>query len=112
MTSIICPAWNDKASIWYGVDPLAEKYTNVGGYTYCLGNPIKLVDTDGKRPKPSEAARMAAHIYGDNLPHVDGNMHFLLPKDWSSVYNGHSMDNILKCYGISNPQQYNKEANK
>ena len=36
-------------SIWYGIDPLAEKYTNVGGYTYCLGNPIKLVDSDGKK---------------------------------------------------------------
>ena len=269
------------ASVWYGVDPLTEKYASVSGYTYCLGNPIKLVDTDGEKPKPSEAARMAAHIYGDkkdniltggwrvsnkeikgvkyntanglksalyervnkkgkvveyayvtcgsettrdwfenvaqlkgasleyaesaynamkisnaigkdieltfighsqgggeaalnslmtsnknvkgrsaitfnaaglsantkfnigglktllksgskidayimltcplnlyqnsigtSLPHVDGNMHFLLPKDWSSIYNGHSMDNILKCYGISNPQQYNKEANK
>jgi len=38
------------ASIWYGVDPLAEKYANVSGYTYCLGNPIKLVDTDGNSP--------------------------------------------------------------
>lgn len=40
------------ASIWYGVDPLAEKYTNVSGYTYCLGNPIKLVDTDGEKVIP------------------------------------------------------------
>ena len=37
------------ASIWYGVDPLTEKYTNVSGYTYCLGNPVKLVDSDGRK---------------------------------------------------------------
>ena len=35
------------ASIWYGVDPLAEKYPTVSGYTYCAGNPIILMDTDG-----------------------------------------------------------------
>ena len=266
-------------SVWYGVDPLTEKYPDVSAYTYCMGNPVKLVDLDGRRPKPSEAARMAAHIYGDKkdniltggwrisnkkikgveyntsnglksalyervnkkgvvveyayvtcgsetardwfenaaqlkgtsseyaesannamkisnaigkdmeltfighsqgggeaalnslvtsnenvkgrsamtfnaaglsaktkfytgglmtllksgrkidayimltcplnlyqnsigtyLPHVDGNMHVLMPKDWSSVYNGHSMDNFLKCFGVSNPQQYNKEV--
>ena len=39
---------NPVASIWYGVDPLAEKYPNMGAYTYCLGNPVKLVDPDGQ----------------------------------------------------------------
>ena len=38
---------NPVASIWYGVDPLTEKYASVSGYTYCLGNPVKLVDPDG-----------------------------------------------------------------
>ncbi len=40
---------NPVASIWYGVDPLTEKYQNVSGYTYCLGNPVKLIDSDGKK---------------------------------------------------------------
>ncbi|MBQ8058340.1 MAG: RHS repeat-associated core domain-containing protein [Prevotella sp.] len=35
------------ASIWYGVDPLTEKYPGMGGYVYCVGNPIRLVDPDG-----------------------------------------------------------------
>jgi hypothetical protein len=34
-------------AVWYGIDPLVEKYSNVGGYVYCLGNPIKLIDPDG-----------------------------------------------------------------
>jgi RHS repeat-associated protein len=34
-------------SIWYGVDALAEKYPNVGGMVYCVGNPIKYLDIDG-----------------------------------------------------------------
>ena len=37
------------ASVWYGVDQLTEEYASVSGYTYCFGNPIKLVDTDGKK---------------------------------------------------------------
>ncbi len=39
---------NPVASVWYGVDPLAEKYPYMGAYVYCAGNPIKLVDPDGK----------------------------------------------------------------
>ena len=34
-------------TLWYGVDALAEKYPNMGGYVYCAGNPVKFVDPDG-----------------------------------------------------------------
>ena len=43
---------NPMASIWYGVDPLAEKYVTVGGYIYTLENPINLVDPDGNKVIP------------------------------------------------------------
>ena len=39
---------NPVSSIWYGVDPLAEKYVNIGGYVYCVDNPVRLVDPNGK----------------------------------------------------------------
>jgi RHS repeat-associated protein len=35
---------------WMNVDPLAEKYPNASPYNYCLGNPINLVDPDGRAP--------------------------------------------------------------
>ena len=41
---------NPMASLWYGVDPLAEKYPTVGGFVYCIGNPVRLVDPDGNTP--------------------------------------------------------------
>lgn len=50
---------------WMNVDPLAEKYPGVNPYVYCLGNPVRFVDLDGREPTPAEAARMAAHVYGD-----------------------------------------------
>ena len=42
------------------------------------------------------------------IPDVNGKMHKLFPTDFPSVYNGHSIDNILKNFGIRNPQKYNK----
>ena len=39
---------NPVTNIWYGVDVLAEKYLNIGSYVYCAGNPVKLIDTDGR----------------------------------------------------------------
>ena len=33
---------------WLGVDPLAEKYPNVSPYSYTMGNPIMLIDPDGR----------------------------------------------------------------
>ena len=39
---------NPRTSLWYGVDPLTEKYPSVGGYVYCMENPTKLIDPNGK----------------------------------------------------------------
>ena len=39
---------NPVTSLWYGVDPLAEKFPNIGAYVYCHGNPINMIDPDGK----------------------------------------------------------------
>ena len=55
---------NPVASIWYGVDPLAEKYATTGGYVYTLDNPIRLIDQRGKRPSTAEAALISKHVYG------------------------------------------------
>ena len=33
---------------WLSVDPLFEKYVGMTPYGYCAGNPVKLVDVDGK----------------------------------------------------------------
>ena len=35
---------------WNGVDELAEKYHSVSPYVYCLNNPIRYVDLDGRAP--------------------------------------------------------------
>ena len=47
------------------MDPLVEKYSNISGFCYVKDNPLKFVDFKGEEPTASEAARMAAHVYGD-----------------------------------------------
>ena len=39
---------NPVTSLWYGVDPLAEKYANISAFLYCHANPIRLLDPNGE----------------------------------------------------------------
>ena len=54
---------------------------------------------------PLNAAQNASP--SDALPNVDGARHYLIPKDLPSIYNGHSIDNVLKSFEI-NPSLYAK----
>ena len=36
---------------WHVVDPLSEKFYRWSPYTYCLNNPLKYIDSDGRDPK-------------------------------------------------------------
>ena len=56
---------NPITSLWYGVDPLAEKFPLIFGYSYCGGRSIVLRDKDGRRPTRHEAALMARAVYKD-----------------------------------------------
>ena len=35
-------------TMWLSVDPLADKYPSISPYAYCVWNPVRLVDPDGK----------------------------------------------------------------
>jgi RHS repeat-associated protein len=38
-------------SVWLSVDPLSDKYPSMSAYMYCAGNPVMLVDPDGREVK-------------------------------------------------------------
>lgn len=42
--------YNPRLSIWYGVDPIAEKYPEWNPFSYTFQNPIKYIDPDGMEP--------------------------------------------------------------
>ena len=35
-------------TMWLSVDPMADKYPSISSYNYCMWNPVKLVDPDGR----------------------------------------------------------------
>ena len=54
-------------ALWYGVDALAEKKCNDSPYTYCFGNPIRLIDPDGNDEKQrADAVQKAKEFESSN----------------------------------------------
>ena len=58
---------NPISTLWYGIDPLWEKYPDFSPYNYCAGNPVKLVDPDGRDWLKSNGYKLYwfAGEYGD-----------------------------------------------
>ena len=49
-------------STWLSVDPLSDKYPNLSPYTYCAGNPVRLVDPNGRDIwEINEEGRIVSH---------------------------------------------------
>jgi RHS repeat-associated protein len=42
--------YEPRVSLWYGADPMQEKYPGVSTYAYCVQNPVKFIDPDGNEP--------------------------------------------------------------
>ena len=56
---------------WTSVDPMAEKYYHISPYVFCLDNPVRMVDRDGKDPwdffpTADAAAIDFGYFYNDN----------------------------------------------
>ena len=45
--------YNSDLSIWLSVDPMSDKYPSMSPYTYCVNNPIKIIDPNGEAWKPT-----------------------------------------------------------
>ncbi|WP_317205960.1 RHS repeat-associated core domain-containing protein, partial [Flavobacterium psychrophilum] len=55
-----------KTSLWLNIDPLAEKYPGVSPYVFCLNNPVRFIDPDGREvidPPTGKEPRVLAVFY-------------------------------------------------
>lgn len=59
--------YDPRTSVWASVDPLAEKYPNIGSYVYCADNPIKFIDPDGRKIKGVTIDKNGVVVYGKNV---------------------------------------------
>ena len=102
---------NPIASIWYGVDPLTEKYPNVSAFAYCAGNPVKLVDPDGR-------FITCADKDGTTYMYYKGHWHewAIIPKNRSEIMigkiykpkKGSFMDQVLNCINSMSKSEFSE----
>jgi RHS repeat-associated protein len=43
--------YDPRLSLWLGTDPMQGKYPGISPYAFCMGNPVKFVDPDGRKLK-------------------------------------------------------------
>uniref|UniRef100_UPI00387038D1 hypothetical protein n=1 Tax=Fibrobacter sp. TaxID=35828 RepID=UPI00387038D1 len=47
---------------WLSVDPMADKYPSLSPYNYCMWNPIKVIDPQGREPIKPYAGTVAGFV--------------------------------------------------
>ena len=63
---------------WNSMDPLAEKYYSISPYVYCAGNPVNLVDKDGKSTKVKRNEDGTYKVIGGDIHDGDLNIYVYL----------------------------------
>ena len=58
------------------MDPLAEKYYHISPYAYCAGDPVNLVDPDGRKivitgDQQNKTIKVLEDVYGGKLDFGD-----------------------------------------
>ena len=61
--------------IWDRVDPLAEKYYPYSPYMYCLGNPVNVIDPDGKSTWVVNQGDGTYRVIGGDINDKDRNIY-------------------------------------
>ena len=94
--------WYDPATLrWNGVDPMAEKYHSGSPYVYCLDNPIRYVDLDGKDIyiyfTGKDGKTYTYRFNGNKDENIPNNSYV---RDYISAYNFN-----IKCFPIVFPKR-------
>ena len=95
--------YNPATALWLGVDPLASKYPGVSPYVYCVSNPVKYIDPDGRELvysfKDSKGNRViveCAKNYYDNDKSVSVWAHGSEDYTGFVIYDGSKREEIIE----------------
>ena len=103
---------NPIASIWYGVDPLAEKYIQTSAYIYGGGNPIRIIDPNGmgwvetedkkaywdERVNSAEDTKFipkGGRFLGSTADLFDEHGEYKFGDDQGNILSAHSLENVI-----------------
>ena len=78
---------------WFTQDPLAEKYYPIGQYCYCAGNPIRYIDSDGRKIR-------------ENSKHLKPHMQRILNKTPTGRIQYNKLVNNLSDVSIRREDKY------
>ena len=87
--------------MWMSVDPLADKYPGNTPYLYCNGNPIMLVDPDGRSTKTAADGQVETVV-------DDGDLGVYRWNEKLKQYE--KMGESLQILSFANQSKYNKEG--
>ena len=62
---------------WLSIDPMFESHIESSPYAYCLGNPVRMIDSDGREETTSES----------NSPKIVPV--YIEEKKWPNIYQNH-----------------------
>ena len=62
---------NPISTLWYGVDPRYEEFPEMSPFAYCHGNPVRLIDPDGRGDEDNLFSKIPDAIKKDLEPHMD-----------------------------------------
>ena len=111
---------NPITSLWYGVDQMTEKYTEIGAYVYCNNNPIKFIDLDGKDWYQNDEGTSTFWQKGSaSKIETNGEIYFSIGKtythsyDWGEVnYLQDKVTNVTVWSGVSTARTIIKIARR
>ena len=66
---------------WTTMDPLAEKYYSISPYVYCAGNPVNLVDVEGKSTRVKKLPDGTFMVIGGSKDDKDLNVYVYSPDE-------------------------------
>ena len=82
---------------WLSVDPMADKYPSISPYAYCVWNPVKLVDPDGREAlenydgwkvdKQNKTIYKVSFLGGDLTQYVEGDGEYIRHESRCDLYN-------------------------
>ena len=86
---------NPVTSLWYGVDPLAEKYVSTGGYVYALDNPVNMIDPNGQKVKLTNNVEEDLAAIRETLP--ESSRKYIIAND--GYIDKHKMEEGINAMG-------------